>query len=129
MRMAERKQNENLKKGKDTQFRNGEEAAKNGRKGGKASGVARREKKTMAETLQMFLSMPIDEGTLADIDSLRNLKELKDKNISVQEAIILKQTSLAMKGDPRAAAFVMSLIKDNEAKVEEAGVTIIDDFK
>lgn len=36
--------NENLRKGELTQFRSGEEAARNGQKGGKASGAARRQK-------------------------------------------------------------------------------------
>lgn len=36
---------ENLKKGELTQYRSGEEAARNGKKGGQASGKARRQKK------------------------------------------------------------------------------------
>ena len=39
----------NLENGKLTQFRSGEEAAKNGQKGGIASGVARRRKRSMKE--------------------------------------------------------------------------------
>ena len=39
--MVTEKQLENLKKGKATQFRSGEEAAKNGRAGGTQSGVSR----------------------------------------------------------------------------------------
>ena len=127
--MAERKTDENLKKGEATQFRTGEEQVEIARKGGKASGVARREKKTMAQTLELFLSMPIKKGKLADIDNIKNFKDLEDKNISVQERIILKQTLLALKGDPRSAAFIRDLMKETEAKTEEAGVTIIDDFK
>jgi hypothetical protein len=41
----------NLKKGKDTRFRSGEEAAKNGKKGGIASGEARREKRLIKDRI------------------------------------------------------------------------------
>lgn len=49
-----RKQNENLKKGKATRFKSGEEAAENGRKGGIASGKARREKADLRKQIQLF---------------------------------------------------------------------------
>jgi hypothetical protein len=42
-----------------TQFRSGEEAVKNGRKGGVNSGVARREKKTIQKTLIDLLDSDI----------------------------------------------------------------------
>lgn len=49
-----RKQNENLKKGKATRFKSGEEAVKNGKKGGIASGKARREKADLRRQIQLF---------------------------------------------------------------------------
>ncbi|MCR5728423.1 MAG: hypothetical protein K6G24_13275 [Lachnospiraceae bacterium] len=48
-RKVSEKSMENLKKGKATQFRSGDEAAKSGKKGGKASGKARRVYKTFRE--------------------------------------------------------------------------------
>lgn len=54
-----RKQDENLKKGKATQFKSGEEAAKNGRKGGIASGKARREKADLKRQLQIWLESDV----------------------------------------------------------------------
>ena len=42
---------ENLKKGIATRFQSGEEAVKNGRKGGIASGVAKREKKLIRDRI------------------------------------------------------------------------------
>lgn len=39
-----------------TQFRSGEQAVENGRKGGVNSGIARREKKTVQKILNDFLS-------------------------------------------------------------------------
>ena len=46
---------QNLEKGKATQFKSGEEAAKAGRKGGIASGEAKRERANLKKQLQVFL--------------------------------------------------------------------------
>lgn len=80
------------------------------RKGGIASGKARREKKLMRETLDVLLSMPIKNGKFADVDSIRNFAAIKGKNISVQEAIMIAQIQKAMKGDTRAAEYVRDTI-------------------
>lgn len=52
---------ENLKKGKATQFKSGAEAARFGKKGGKASGRAKRQKKTVQEILTGLMSTPIKD--------------------------------------------------------------------
>ena len=46
---------QNLEKGKATQFKSGEEAAKAGRKGGIASGEAKRERANLRKMLQVAL--------------------------------------------------------------------------
>ena len=76
------------------------------RMGGIASGKARREKKAMKETLEALLSMPLKDGVSADVDTIKSLAEMKGKNITVQEAIMLAQIQKAMKGDTRAAEYV-----------------------
>lgn len=55
---------ENLKKGKATQFKSGEEAVRNGRKGGKASGKARREKADMRRLMAMMLEETVPNGDI-----------------------------------------------------------------
>lgn len=92
----------NLEKGKATQFQSGEKAAKSGKKGGVASGVARREKKALKTTLETLLSMPIEDGKLEDVDKIKSLASLDGKNISVQEAIVLKALQKALNGDIKA---------------------------
>jgi len=87
-----------------------EEARKNGRKGGIASGKARREKKMFRETLEALLSMPLNDGTNADIEKIQNFASLKKQNISVQEAILIAQIQRAMKGDTRSAEYVRDTI-------------------
>lgn len=48
-----------------TEFRSGEEAVENGRKGGIASGVARREKKTVQKILREFLDSAVADNPKA----------------------------------------------------------------
>lgn len=80
------------------------------KKGGIASGKARREKKLMRETLDILLSMPLKNGKLADVDDIRSFAAIKGKNISVQEAIMIAQVQKAMKGDTKAAEYVRDTI-------------------
>lgn len=86
-----------------------EERRQLARKAGKASVKARREKKAMRENLQTILAMTLKSGKLADIDSVQNFAALAGKNITVQDAILIKQTQKAMMGDTRAAEFVRDL--------------------
>ena len=86
------------------------EQQKIARKGGIASGKARREKKLMRETLDIILSMPMKNGKNADVESIRSFAALKGKNISVQEAILIAQVQEAMKGDTKAAEYVRDTI-------------------
>ena len=46
--------NKNLEKGKATQFKSGEQAAKAGRKGGIASGEAKRKNKSLRDAAQVY---------------------------------------------------------------------------
>lgn len=51
--------NENLKKGIATQFQSGEEAARNGAKGGKIAAQKRRQKREMREAAKTLLEMAV----------------------------------------------------------------------
>ena len=81
------------------------------RKGGKASGVARREKKALKTTLESLLSMPIEDGKLEDVDKVKSLASLDGKNISVQEAIVLKALQRALNGDIKAFNAIADILK------------------
>lgn len=87
-----------------------EEAKENGRKGGIASGKARREKKAFKETLETLLSMNMENGEGISVDDITSFKGIKGQNISVQEAILIAQVQKAMKGDTRAAEYVRDSI-------------------
>ena len=92
--------NENLEKGKATQFRSGEEAARNGSKGGIASGAARRRKKSLKEAADLYLSLPV-----TDKRRLNKLKRraLDPEDIDNQMAMVVGLTEAATAGDARAA--------------------------
>lgn len=83
-----------------------EQRRENGRKGGIASGEAKRKKKAMRETLDVLLSMRMKNGKFADIESITSFAALKGKNISVQEAMIISMLQRAMKGDVKAAEWI-----------------------
>lgn len=74
---------ENLKKGKATQFSSGEEAARNGKKGGEASAKARAERKTLKEELLLLLS----EGDTQKKVSAALIKKAKSGNVKAFEVI------------------------------------------
>ena len=74
---------ENLKKGKGTQFKTGEDAAQKGKKGGIASGEAKRERKTLKEELLQLLS----EGDTQRKVSLALIKKAKSGNTKAFEVI------------------------------------------
>ena len=78
----------------------------NGRKGGIASGEAKRAKKAMRERLEILLDLPMKDGKGTDIENIKNFAALKGKNITVQDAMMIAQIQKALKGDTTAAAFV-----------------------
>lgn len=83
-----------------------EEARKIGRSGGIASGKARREKKAMKETLEILLSLLLQDGDSADIEKIESVAALNGKNVTVQEAIMLAQIQKAIEGDTKAAEYI-----------------------
>lgn len=76
------------------------------RKGGKASGKARREKKSMRESLEVILGMALKPGKSQDVEQIKNFAEVKGKNITVEQAMLIAQVQKALKGDTQALAFL-----------------------
>lgn len=113
-----------------TSDQNREEAKKNGRKGGVASGEARRRKRDAKEIIEIFLSMNINNGKKADIEGIKNFMDIQGKNITVEEAMHLKMVQKALKGDLNAYNMALSIIGDKPAeKVKvEANVNPMSDL-
>ena len=72
-------------------------------KAGKASGEARRRKKSMRENLLALLELPLKKG---EIQGFTSLEEASGKNVSVEDAILLTAVKKALKGDMRAIEFL-----------------------
>lgn len=101
-----------------TQFHSGEEAVKNGRKGGIASGKSRRERAAIRAALEDLLTRTItDPSTL---DKYKNLGFLSGsrKKITFQEGVLIGMIIAAMNGNPQA----FKLIKDTVEPPEERDV-------
>lgn len=83
-----------------------EELKENGRKGGIASGVAKRKKAEMKKTLEMLLTMPLNGKKCTEIEEIKNFAQLKGKNVTVETAIMIKQIQRALAGDLPSAEFI-----------------------
>ena len=81
-----------------------EQHSADSRKGGIASGEARRAKKGMQNIAKWILEMPLSNGETAE--EIKNFAEFAGKNITVEQAIMIKQLQKALKGDLQSATFV-----------------------
>lgn len=84
-----------------------EEARERGRKGGIASGIARRRKRSLREAADLYLSLPV-----ADRKSWNKIARegVDPEDIDNQMAMIIGLTQQAMKGDAKAAKVIVDLI-------------------
>ena len=93
-----------------------EETVANGRKGGYASGEARKRAKTIRETLKLFLSTQLDEG------------EARERLVALGfDPTMLNQMSLAtmqraMNGDIEAARFVRDSVGEKPREGMDIGI-------
>lgn len=101
-----------------TSDQNREEAKKNGAKGGRASGEARRRKKTMRENLELILSMPLKNGKSDNIEDAEDLQSFSGANMTVEQALIMAQVKKAAKGDLNAFEAIRDLIGEKVTKSE-----------
>lgn len=120
---------DNLRPYRFTSEQSREKAAEAGRKGGKASGAAKRKKKAMREVLEAMLSLPMKGGK---VDKLKSFTDIQNANMTVEQAILAAQILKAVqKGDTRAATFIrdtagQKILKDasdNNSQFEDDGFT------
>lgn len=104
---------QNLENGKATQFRSGEEAARNGQIGGRASGAARRRKKSLREAADLYLSLPLRDKRKLNA-MLRDGIDPEDADN--QMAIIVGLAKMAMAGDSKSAKVLFELLNDGGAE-------------
>ncbi|MGN0905876.1 MAG: hypothetical protein ACI4NM_01905 [Bullifex sp.] len=85
---------------------NRDNARELGRLGGLKSAEVRRAKRDMKESLNILLGMPLKKGKPADIEAIRNFAALNGKNVSVEQALLIRQIQKALKGDTGALQFI-----------------------
>lgn len=97
--------NKNLLKKEDRTPTERRESARNA---GKASGQARRDKRTMRETLKVLLELTMTDGKGGTVTS-----PLTGKPMSVIEAIATATIKQAAKGDQRAVKTITDVLGEN----------------
>lgn len=104
-----------------------EEAVKNGRKGGIESGKSRRRTKEMRERLDILLSVPLTGGESADIEKIKNFDGIEEKNVTVEDAVLIAATKKALSGDVQAIAFLRDTLgeKPKETIAHSHGVVFV----
>ena len=84
-----------------------EEARELGRRGGIASGAARRRRKALREAADIFLALPLPDK--AEVKRLRKLGLGMD-DIDVQMGIVARLAQMAMLGDTKAAKLLFDIV-------------------
>ena len=101
-----------------------EEQKRIARMGGKASGEARRRKKTMKENLELLLTMSVGKGEKADIEKGENIKEYAKENVTVEQAMLIAQIQKALKGDTQAFEMIRDLIGEKPVDKKEVSASV-----
>lgn len=97
-----------------------EELAANGRKGGKASGEARRRKKEVRELLTTFLDTTVKIGTDIPEELAKALKAKGYKDLTLKERGALLLAYRYSQGDLRAAMLVSKMIGEYTEEIAAA---------
>ena len=98
-------------------FGSAEEARESGRKGGIASGVARRRKRSLKESADLFLSLPV-----ADQKQWNKIAKqgVDPEDVDNQMAIIVGLSMKAAKGDSKAAKVLFDLLGEDASAPPES---------
>ena len=94
------------------------EARDFGQKGGIASGVSRRRKRSLKEAADLYLSLPVSDRKTWNKISRRGVDP---EDIDNQMAMIIGLTMAATAGDAKAAKIIVDLLGE-DAHSEEASV-------
>ena len=107
-------------------FRSEEEAREKGRIGGINSGKTRRERKQIAEYLQMLLSSHVVEEKLQNNMTKRGIKK-NDQNYAAGVAITMLNKALT--GDVNAGKLLLSLIGEAPKEVTDVNMSVSNEPK
>lgn len=74
----------------------------------------------MRETAKKLFEMPMKEGHL---DPIETMQDVNGANITVEQAVLLRQMQAAMKGDTDAAAFLQAVIGEESDQSEDTAIS------
>ena len=94
------------------------EARDLGQKGGIASGISRRRKRSLKEAADLYLSLPVTDRRMWNKIARKNVDP---EDIDNQMAMIIGLTMAATAGDAKAAKVIVDLLGE-DAHSEEAAV-------
>ena len=97
-----------------------ERRAECGRKGGLAKREATRRRKEMRETLEILLEMPLKKGKVYTAEEIKSFADLNGKNITIDQAMMVRLIQKALKGDLNAIAMVRDTIGEKPTEKMEA---------
>ena len=114
--------NAGLEKGKNAFARmTPEQRAEYGRKGAEKANETKRKRKEMRETLDILLNMPLKKGKQYSAEDVKCFADLKGKNITIDQAMMVCLVQKALKGDLNAISMVRDTV--GEKPVEKVEVT------
>lgn len=87
-----------------------EQRAENGRKGAKKANENRRKRKEMRETLDILLNMPMKKGKTYSAEDIKCFADIKGKNITIDQALMVCLVQKALKGDLNAITMVRDTV-------------------
>jgi len=98
-----------------------EELSACGKAGAIKSAETRRRKKAMKDSLDILLNMPLKSGKQCDVEAVKNFANLKGKNITVEQAMLIAQIQKALKGDTQALTF----LRDTSGQKPEDNLNVV----
>ena len=100
-----------------------EERSEWGRKGAQKSTETKRKRKEMRETLDILLNMPLKKGKVYSAEEIKCFADLKGKNITIDQAMMVCLVQKALKGDLNAISMVRDTVGEKPVEKVEATVT------
>ena len=94
-----------------------------GRKGGLTKGENYKRRRELKETLNVLLDMPLKKGRTTSVENVQAFANLKGKNITVDQAMMVCLIQKALKGDLSAITMVRDTIGEKPTEKVEANVT------
>ena len=102
-----------------------EQHSEDSRKGGVASGVSRRRKRSLKEAADLFLSLPVSDRKMWNKISRRGVDP---DDIDNQMAMIIGLTMAATAGDAKAAKVIVDLLGEDSHSGEAAVHPLVSDL-